>query len=275
MKEGFPLQRYTAKILQRLGWEVDEEYPVLQEVSQEYFKTSGDVRALYSKKGSRFALRTCVSCKRQHNIDWVFMKAMYEENAHDFIRHCWVKDYLKQDELKQFDFKFHRKDWKDGNYPLCNIPTNLIDRKGKRSDDDKIIETCESLYFEVLQSLEDDGSSFYSGKRKIGEIGQIIYLPVIVTAAQISCYDIDESNFGIEDTDAVDIKQVPFLLYQHRIPQHMQKYISSSENSNAGFQLEKFNIFIVFYKDIEAFYNMLIGYFTTQTISMPKWETTE
>jgi hypothetical protein len=266
MNEGFPLQRYTAKVLQKLGWVVDEEYPVMQSsvsIEPEVIRTSGDIRAAYVHN-NEVAIRTCISCKRQHNINWAFMKSMNPEETHTLVRQCVVKDYLDQDRVQKYDFEFNGTKWKGANYDLCNIPTTLHQRN-KAKDEDKIIQTCDSLYFEVLQSEQDDEPDLYA---KTISSRQVIYVPVIVTAAQIHSYDVDETNFDVENADAVNITRVPFLLYQHRLPQHMRPILRGSSDYGQ-LQLDRMYIFVVFYEHVEEFYKGLMSSFASHDIPLP------
>jgi len=261
MGEGFPLQRFCAKKLQKLGWSVDEEYPVEQVVPPlghpYYFmggpktrtRTSGDLRATkpYTAKG--FALCVCISCKRQLKIDWSFMKAMFIENVHRMIRN-------KKEANDVNKYVFRLNDGLDLNYTLCNIPTNLYQREDLPKQDDKIVHTSEHLYLETLQSTDDD----HTWLSIHAPYGQMIYIPIIVTAAKIHAYDIDENKFDIGNTNSIDIKEVNYLLYQHHLPRSMHLSLEDQQSEDRLI-LDKFNLFVVNYQHFESFIESLMKKF--------------
>lgn len=258
MQEGFPLQRFCAKNLQNLGWMVFEEYPVEQSFplwsyanysapeSHPMVKTSGDIRALFYYTPKQYAVCICISCKKQSKIDWSFMKAMFTENVHPILT-------SKMGERNVYEYRFDLQDSLDKPYPLCNIPTNLENRGNKQRDQDKIIQTTESLYLETLQSI-DDYRSFLSDPETI--VKQIIFVPIIVTAAKIHVYNVDESKFEIDNTDSINVKEVDYLMYKHNLPKSMQVKVGM-KNFDDMHIMEEMNLFVVNYKYFDTFIKLL------------------
>ncbi len=266
MGEGYPLQRFCAKKLQNLGWQVFEEYPVDQtlpvygnpyggiEGRQSPVRTSGDIRALHQKTAKGFAVCVCVSCKKQSEIDWVFMKEMFTENVHRMIK--------AKKERNVINYMFDLKHGLEENYPLCNIPTNLYDRKNKKRDENMIVKTSENLYLETLQTCQDHIRWLHED----APYSQIIYIPVIVTAAKIHVYDIDETNFDISKTDSINIQEVNYLMYQHHLPRSMHKNLGVFSTEGGLFLLDKFNHFVVNYEHFEDFIKSLMKKFEDHPI---------
>jgi len=222
MNEGFPLQRYCSSILQSGSWNVDEEYPVQwipppqsdPYKTSKIVRTSGDLRAEYQYVAKGFAIQMCISCKRQLSIDWVFMRAMFRESEHFFPRLCAIKsDSGDYKNAWEYEYSFENKDWPEP-YSLCNIPTTLTDKSGKAPEVDKILQTADNLHSEVAQTISDDSLPLV----KIMPIQQIIYVPVIVTAAEIFVYDVDSKKFDVKEPNCIKVENVPYLLYQHRLP---------------------------------------------------------
>lgn len=272
MKEGFPLQRYCSIVLRNMGWEVDEEYPV-QWISpptsdfnkvNKTIRTSGDIRAVHPFVNKGFAIQMCVSCKRQLSIDWVFMRAMFSESNHFFPRLCAIKsesgDYKNSWE---HEYSFENNKWSE-KYYLCNIPTTIVDRTEKNRDDDKILQAADNLYFELSQSMTD----YVKPLDSFLPYSQIIYIPVIVTGAEISVYDINEKNFSVENSECVNIEKAPYLLYQHRLPISMQRLINSP-NTGYPVTFDRMNIFVVYYKHFERFVNIVKEQFKEKEITLP------
>ncbi len=260
MNEGYPLQRFCGKKLQSLGWNVHEEYPVEQLVpvgknpyslphEGKKIRTSGDLSAKYVNTAKQYAICVCISCKRQHKINWSFMQAMFTENVHHLIRLRKDEDYVR-------DYVFSLEDRLDDTYPLCNIPTNLFQREDLPREEDKIVQTSENLYLETLQTIEND----YDWLGGQAPYRQIFYVPVIVTAAKIHAYDVDETKFEIDKTDSIDIKEVNYLMYQHHLPRSMHRYLEIAETGNVS-TLEKFNLFVVNYQHFEDFIKSLMKKF--------------
>jgi len=262
LQEGYPLQRFCAKKLQNLGWTVSEEYPVEQilpisnnpyggiEGDFKQIRTSGDIRAIHPNVTKGFAICVCISCKRQLKIDWSFMKAMFSESSHTLITNVKTENNV-------IDYIFDLQDKLDDPFPLCNIPTNLNHRKEDvPREEDKIVKTSENLFLETLQSVEDD----VSWLRYDAPYKQIIYIPVIVTAAKIHAYDIDEKKFDISNTDSIDIQEVNFLMYQHHLPRSMHK-VSGRVTPQEYITSDKFNIFVVNYQHFEDFIKKLMKKF--------------
>lgn len=274
MNEGFPLQRNTSKVLHSLGWLADEEYPVTQEIKwqgmpSDVVDTYGDLTALYLNEAKDYSLRTCISCKRQQDIDWAFMKSMNAETVHTFVRLCSVKDSEERDDFDEFDYRFHSDKSSGFSYSLCNIATNLIRRREqsrKGRDENKIQQTCENLCLELLQCIQDDRKTFlyHTDKSK-----QIIYIPTIITAAKISVYDVNEGDFDVADDKAITLDEnIPYTLYCFRMPRNMHWSISLSDQ-NAPMNLDKLYIFVVYYKYTETFYRDLMRYFETADMTLP------
>ena len=264
MKEGYPLQRFCGKKLQSLGWTVDEEYPVEQAVPVSWnpyglvegelkqVRTSGDIRAIYQRPTKGFAICICISCKRQSKVDWSFMKAMFTENIHKLISGVKYSDGENID-----DCIFDLSDGLDEKYPLCNIPTNLFNRnENTPREEDKIVKTSENLYLETLQTCED----YRSWLRDEAPYNQMIFIPIIVTAAQIHAYDVDETNFKIDNIDAIDIAEVNHLMYQHHLPRSMHRNLLI-KNTTETTILKKFNLFVVNYQNFENFIKSLMKKF--------------
>jgi len=260
MDEGYPLQRFCAKKLQNLGWQVFEEYPVEQPIPVAHHpyggvagqfkevRTSGDIRAIHQYLTKGFSVCVCVSCKKQSEIDWVFMKEMFTENVHKMIT-------AKKGERNVYDYVFDLKHELDENYPLCNIPTHLYDKKGKK-EENMIVKTSENLYLETLQTFDDHRIWLQDH----APYSQIIYIPVIVTGAKIHVYDIDENNFDISKTDSINIQEVNYLMYQHHLPRSMHRNLSV-QNANDLNILDKFNHFVVNYEHFEDFIKSLMKKF--------------
>jgi len=271
MNEGFPLQRYCSILLRNTGWEVDEEYPVQwnspptpDSRMNKTTRTSGDVRAVYPFIHKDFAIQLCISCKRQLSIDWVFMRSMFTESTHFFPRLCAIKsesgDYKNSWE---YEYGFENNKWPE-KYYLCNIPTTLTDRTGKNRDDDKILQTADNLYFELSQSMDD----YHQPLSSFLPYSQIIYIPVIVTGAEISIYDIDEKKFSVDNSECINTEKVPYLLYRYRLPISMQRMISSLQNGYPT-SFDKMNIFVVYYKHFQEFVNTIKEQFKEKTITLP------
>jgi len=266
MEEGYPLQRFCAKKLQNLGWQVFEEYPVEQilpvydnpyggiEGQHTQVRTSGDIRALHQNLTKGFCVCVCVSCKKQSEIDWVFMKEMFTENMHHMIR-------ARKDGENVIDYVFDLKHGLEENYPLCNIPTNLNYRKEKKRNENMISKTSENLYLETLQTYDDHRPWL----RDHAPYSQIIYIPVIVTAAKIYVYDIDETNFDMSKSDSINIDEVNYLMYQHHLPRSMHKNLGVL-NTDDLFLLDKFNHFVVNYEHFEDFIKSLMKKFEDHLI---------
>lgn len=271
VQEGFPLQRYCSFILQNNGWNVEEEYPVqwvsppVRYISQKTIRTSGDIRAEYQYVAKGFGMRMCVSCKKQSSINWVFMRAMFRESEHFFPRLCAIQspneDYRNSWE---YEYRFENKDWPEL-YSLCNIPTTLINRAENNEETDKILQTADNLHLQVSQTMDDDDVRPLSD---ILPINQIIYIPVIVTAAEVYVYDIDGKKFDVSDPNCVNVEKAPYLLYQHQLPISKQRRIN---NPHLGPQVifDKLNIFVVHYKGFEKFLNIIRDQFALKTIGMP------
>lgn len=263
MKEGYLLQRFCSKKLQSLGWTVDEEYPVEQTIpvfwnpyggiegQLKQVRTSGDIRAVYQRPAKGFAICICISCKRQSKVDWGFMKAMFTENIHT------VMSGVKYGESNVDNCIFDLRDGLDDRYPLCNIPTNLFNRNSSTpKDEDKIVQTSENLYLETLQTYDD----YSQWLRDDAPYNQMIFIPIIVTAAKILAYDVDETNFKIDNIDAIDIAEVNYLMYQHHLPRSMHRNLLIKNTTNTTI-LDKFNLFVVNYQNFENFIKSLMKKF--------------
>lgn len=263
--EGFPLQRFCAKKLQNLGWTVEEEYPVEQstpvepnpyshkETIRDVKRTSGDIRAIFPKPVKEYAVCICISCKRQLKIDWVFMKAMFREDVHIITK------ILKDSPYGYNSYVFKLEDKWDVDFPLCNIPTNLQKpNQDLPREQDKIIQTCNNLYLETLQTMEDYETSLIKNDLPYK---QIIFIPIIVTAAKIHVYDIDEKDFDIEDEEAIKVEKVPYLLYQHSLPRSLHRYLFDEKNNDNEIIHKQFNLFVVEYQNFESFIQALMKKF--------------
>ncbi|MDE1765561.1 MAG: hypothetical protein KGI27_04695 [Thaumarchaeota archaeon] len=268
MHEGFPLQRYCSTILQNQGWNVEEEYPVQwispPQSQHKTVRTSGDIRAEFQYVAKSFGVRICVSCKKQSSINWVFMKAMFNESDHFFLRSCALKPTPEADYKNswEYEYSFRKNDWPES-YPLCNIPTTL---KGNSNGEEsnKILQAADNLHLEVTQTISDDSIPLAS----ILPIDQLIYVPVIVTAAEVYVYDIDFKKFDVDDVRCISIEKVPYLLYQHTLPIGKQRLVN---NPHFGEQVkfEKFNIFVVHYKQFERFAKIIKEQFASKSIALP------
>lgn len=268
MREGFPLQRYCSVILQEQGWNVDEEYPVqwisLPQSQYKTTRTSGDIRAEYQYVAKGFGIRMCVSCKKQSTINWAFMKAMFNESHHFFPRLCALKPTTDADYRNswEYEYNFEKNDWPES-YHLCNIPTTL---KGNSNGDepDKILHTSDNLHLEVSQTISDDTIPLAN----ILPLNQIIYIPVIVTAAEVYVYDIDVKNFDVDNANCINVEKVPYLLYQHRLPIGKQRLVN---NPHFGEQVtfDKLNIFVVHYNNFKHFAQIIKDQFATKVIKLP------
>ncbi|MGB9002374.1 MAG: hypothetical protein WCC52_01020, partial [Nitrosotalea sp.] len=216
----------------------------------------------YSAKG--FGVRVCVSCKKQSSINWVFMKATFRESEHFFPRLCALRPTPEADYRNswEYGYGFDNKDWSES-YHLCNIPTTLK-RNSNGEEPDKILQTSDNLHLEILQTIGDDSIPLAN----ILPIDQIIYIPIIVTAAEVYAYDIDVKKFDVNDASCVNVEKVPYLLYQHRLPIGKQRLVN---NPYFGEQekFDKLNIFVVHYKNFEQFIQILKNVFTVKTIKLP------
>lgn len=273
--EGFPLQRNCTWKLQKIGWQVDEEYPVLWiskpnvEGTSRTIRTSGDIRAEFQYTAKGFAVRLCISCKRQSEIEWAFMKATFSESHHRLLRLCGfpTPPPNKRKNGWEYSYDFETSSWPE-QYPLCNIPTTLFDRKTnhKSIDDEKIIQTADNLYLEVKQTVKDDTIDF----AYIDEIpfNQIIYIPIIVTGATLYSYDIDEENFDVANPSCINLKAVSYLVYQHRLPVDMQVWVGNP-HVEEQMVFDRFNIFVVNYKEFDRFVKLVQNYFYNKQIQFP------
>lgn len=270
-QEGFPLQRYCSWKLQRLGWQVDEEYPVLwtsrpDSQTSKYVRTSGDIRAGFQYAAKGFAVKLCISCKRQDKIEWAFMNSMFTESSHALLRLCGFKNADKTRNGWEYSYNFENADWPDS-YHFCNIPTTLLDReRGGSNDGDKILKTADNLYLELKQTVKDDVITF--GSIETIPYDQIIYIPIIVTGAVLYSYDINEENFAVNDSTCIDLKDASYLLYQHRLPIDMQTQVGNPHVDKFE-TFDRLNIFVVHYKEFERFVKLLQSYFEKKTIPHP------
>lgn len=276
IKHGFPLQRFCTNTIHNLGGSVHEEYPVQQtdpitgSVNSQIFKprdirTSGDLRATFDFVAKGFSVHIPISCKRKLNQQWVFMPAIYTESHHLFTRICKRNG---KPPVGGFDYMFSSRDWSTA-YPLCNIPIDINTKPaGEERHDNHILKTSDNLYFEWMQTYEDDLRVF---TKTDFPYTQIIYIPVIVTAADLYVCKLEGTSFKVDDSSLLKIEEVPYLLYLHNLPSSLQHLMRNSGVKDSDLILDKFYIFVVNYKSLANFIESLLAFFNKQPITPPSW----
>lgn len=258
-EHGLPLQRYCSLRLQSLGWDVNEEFPVTFEYQQgsstKQIESIGDIKAEKIFEADEFAIEICIESKKRQGKDWVFLRELpkRELGSFSFVDLCRVNGGTG---ISSYNIKF--ANWPGSKLHIATGGLELESVNEAKKEDDKIYATCKQLAFALRSVIEEDKENIQL-EHELDiptKYEQILYVPVIVTGADLHILDVDDKNFSLKENTSVSGQKIDYLLYTFSLPKYLWINIDTPFPERL-FPIRKMNAFIVNYTVIEQFFRSL------------------
>ena len=263
-ESGFPLQRYCAAVLHNLGWSVLEEIPVSipnlgnNSVTQT-IETTGDIHALGRIIG-RNAFNLIIECKRRQGKSWVFFRQLSKVKD-DAIFLPELQDSTRRP--IQYCVSI------PGNllapaFPICSIGWEVGLKADKEPSEKKAPKNV--VREAALQVWTATLATLLSSKKEMIEeanlgyddgIDHSIYIPVVVTGAEIYDANLELENYKIGQLGG-DVRKLEYAILRANIPKHLifdlESPLPPGTDRSA---LQPVDIFVVNYSAFKGFVEKL------------------
>lgn len=270
--DGVFLQKFCVEEIYKVGWKVEEEFPVTLGFStgakNEIYESTGDIRATLQPKQSAddYQLRAIVECKHRFEPHWIFFESFSASRSTPKLLDVqYAPERNLTERASKYIATFYYTDLKlqeIDNCLLCNIGKehpDFIKRKNKKHD--SIYEACREVSLATKSSAEEDRHELENYGEWMENPTHSIYIPIVVTSATIEICKYDLQNFAKEKViKNASFSQVGFLAYDFPLPSYLRTTYKMRHPFDFN-EMNKQTIFIVNFLNCTKFFQLLESYF--------------
>jgi hypothetical protein len=224
-ESGFPLQRYCANELDRLGWRVDEEFSVATGKPEgshiNVIETTGDVHA--QKRIGRAWIHLVVECKRRHGSHWNFFRDLNSIASSVFPEVVLLPDHSAVGYYVTLPYA----SWEGrlSSYSVGWENTN----KGEQNVKNEVRDAAIQAWTATLSVLGQTRKELNETLTEIfGEpdYEREVFIPLVVTGALLLELKPNFSGYKVGELTG-EVETMPYLVFRPGIPSYLNCKIDS------------------------------------------------